>query len=347
MMGDDNPNKNIVINDYVICTIASWHAQYDREIIKKTSLECFGDTEMKTAMNAFCFNEDIVGAVVPASQHRQVDKCFDAIYRQLVALDAAGHMPHIVVQYKDLFKVPRRVPGEDIADPTLDRIAFLERSVARIVSQNENIMSELVDLKKNPSAPPSFSDIVAGENAATANPQQRSRINVQQPVQQVNVKPVTQERNHISAQDNQSRKPRSDQSGAVGNGNDNWQVQRRRTRPKAVQGTYKTPGANSGNLGRAAAPRNIFVYHTDIQTTVEDIKSVIEETSNVEILQIEKKSHEKAYYGSFRISVRRNDFEEATKPEHWPAGWSIREFFMPRAKRTDQEESADTAEDRG
>ncbi len=67
---------------------------------------------------------------------------------------------------------------------------------------------------------------------------------------------------------------------------------------------------------------------------------MIEETSKVQVLQIEKKSHAKAYYGSFRISVRRNDFEEATKPEHWPAGWSIREFFMPRAKRTDQEESA-------
>lgn len=333
-MGDDNPNKNIVINDYVICTIASWHAQYDREIIKKTSLECFGDVEIRTAMNDFCFNEGIAGAVIPASRHRDRDKCFDAIYRQIVALDAAGHMPNVVVQYKDLFKVPRRVPGEDIADPTLDRIAFLERSVARVVSQNENIMSELVDLKKNPTAPPLFSDIVSGENAATP----AISVQLQQPVQQVNAQPITQARNHISAQDNQSRKPMVDQSGTAGN--DKWQVQRRRTRPKAVQGTYKTPGANVGNPGRAAAPRNIFVYHTDIQTTEEDIQSVIEETSKVQVLQIEKKSHAKAYYGSFRISVRRNDFEEATKPEHWPAGWSIREFFMPRAKRTDQEESA-------
>ena len=39
----------------------------------------------------------------------------------------------------------------------------------------------------------------------------------------------------------------------------------------------------------AAAPRNIFVYHTDIQTTEEDILAVIDETSKVNVLQIEKR----------------------------------------------------------
>ena len=33
------------------------------------------------------------------------------------------------------------------------------------------------------------------------------------------------------------------------------------------------------------------------------------------------------------FSVRRNEFEEATKPEYWPDGWSIREYFRPRPKR--------------
>ena len=74
----------------------------------------------------------------------------------------------------------------------------------------------------------------------------------------------------------------------------------------------------------------MFVYHTDIQTSEDDIRAIVAETSNVDILEIEKKSHVNAYYGSFRVSVRRNDFTKAMLPENWPDGWSIREYFRPR-----------------
>ena len=164
----ENVNKDIIISDYVICTIASWHAQYDKEAVKKTAIDCFGETELSTAMSNFCCNESITGAITPESKHRKKDKCFDAIYRQIVSLDTAGQMPNVIIEYKDLYKVPRRVPGEHVDDPALDRITFLERSVSRIVSQNENIMSELLDLKRNPPATqvnvPLFKDIVAQQS---------------------------------------------------------------------------------------------------------------------------------------------------------------------------------------
>ena len=302
-------------------------------------------------MNEFCFNETIVGAVTTQSRHRDKEKCFEAIYRQIVSLDSAGHMPNVIVEYKYLFKVPRRLPGEHVNDPALDRIEFLERSVARIVAQNENIISELVDLKKNPPVNvPLFTDIVAQESAVTlarnhtsaqtvtqmrnhsAMPvtQGRSHISAQ-PSMQVrsqSVMPVTQARNHISAQSNVAQV-------SVANGNEGWQEQnrRRRPRPKAIQGTYKSQGDNEARRVWAAAPRDMFVYHTDIQTSEDDINAIIEETSKVQVLRIEKKSHADAYYGSFRVSVRRNDYEKAMLPENWPDGWSIREYFQPRAKR--------------
>jgi hypothetical protein len=350
-MGDENPNKTITISDYVVCTILSWHGQYDKEAIKSTALECFGETELKSAMNDFCFNEAITGALTPASRHRDKDKCFDAIYRQIVALDASGHMPNIVVNYKDLFKVPRRFPGEKASDPILDRISFLERSVNRIVSQNESIMSEVVELKK-PAIPfnvPSFTDIVSQQSASV----QPAMGNNVQPVTQVrshsSAVQVTQERNHTSAhhipqarnhinvQSNTGQRPRIAQVQAAdnaysANGNEGWQEQnrRRRPRPKAIQGTYKSQGENVARRTWAAAPRDMFVYHTDIQTSEDDIRAIVAETSNVDILEIEKKSHVNAYYGSFRVSVRRNDFTKAMLPENWPDGWSIREYFRPR-----------------
>jgi len=123
--------------------------------------------------------------------------------------------------------------------------------------------------------------------------------------------------------------------------NEGWQDanRRRRPRPKAIQGTYKSQGANAARW--AAAPRNIFVYHTDRNASEEDIGAIIEETSKVEVLEIEKKSHIAAYHGSFRVSVRRNEFEKAMLPEHWPDGWSVHEYFQPRPNR--QVESVDTS----
>jgi hypothetical protein len=345
---DENLNKDITVNDYVVCTLASWHAQYDKEAIKKTAMDCFGESELIAAMTAFCYNESITGAVVPDQKHRKKDKCFDAIYRQIVSLDASGQMPKLIVECNDLFKVPRRVPGENVDDPTLDRIACLERTVSKVVSMNETILSELLDLKKNQQANkgvPSFTEIVA-QQAVASRPvvlRQQDRI------------PVTQARNHISVQSvipseerNQSNIHQSEAINGnpvlnAGHGsshvNEGWQDanRRRRPRPKAIQGTYKSQGDNTARW--AAAPRNIFVYHTDRNASEEDISALIEETSKVEVLEIEKKSHIAAYHGSFRVSVRRNDFEKAMLPEHWPDGWSVREYFQPRPKR--QLESVD------
>ena len=345
----ENLNKDITINDYVVCTLASWYAQYDKEAIKKTAMDCFGESELIAAMTAFCYNESIAGAVVPAQNHRKKDKCFDAIYRQIISLDASGDMPNLIVECNDLFKVPRRVPGENVDDPTLDRIASLERSVSKVVTMNEAIMKELLDLKKNQPAKvgPSFTDIVA-QQAAASRPvvlKHQDRI------------PVTQERNHTSVQSVIPHEVRNHSgihqreaiNGSLitnaGQGpsqvNEGWQDanRRRRPRPKAIQGTYKSQGANAARW--AAAPRNIFVYHTDRNASEEDIGAIIEETSKVEVLEIEKKSHIAAYHGSFRVSVRRNEFEKAMLPEHWPDGWSVREYFQPRPNR--QVESVDTS----
>ena len=202
-------------------------------------------------------------------------------------------------------------------------------------------MYELSDLKKTP--PPSFREIVSQQSLAQPVP---SRTN--------NVVP---ERNHSVAQDRSNRSVHNVNNAsnrgvpplnttaqaepATAGANEQWKVQnRRRPRPKAIQGSYKSQAAGHTWL---AAPRDIFVYHTDIETTTEDIEALIAETSKVNVLQIEKKNHAEAYYGSFRVSVRRNEFEEATKPEYWPGGWSIREYFRPRAKR-DTEQSADGQE---
>ena len=120
---------------------------------------------------------------------------------------------------------------------------------------------------------------------------------------------------------------------------DQWKTQnRRRPRPKPIQGSYKSQAA--GHTW-SAAPRDIFVYLAGIGTTTDDIKTLITETSKVNVLEVEQKNHAESYYASFRVSVRRNEYEEATKPEYWPDGWSIREYFRPRTKRNENQTAND------
>ena len=106
---------------------------------------------------------------------------------------------------------------------------------------------------------------------------------------------------------------------------------------KVVRGTAgiassATSGASSVREGWKSSPREIFVYHTHHSTTEQDIRDLVSETSKVEVLEIEKRPREGAYFGSFRVRVNRDEFEKALSPECWPSGWSIREYFVARKK---------------
>jgi hypothetical protein len=68
-------------------------------------------------------------------------------------------------------------------------------------------------------------------------------------------------------------------------------------------------------------------------TTTNDISDLMTAQSKVTPMNVEKRSKEFAYFGSFRVTVRRDDFDEAMKAEHWPAGWSIREYYVSRDRR--------------
>ena len=74
------------------------------------------------------------------------------------------------------------------------------------------------------------------------------------------------------------------------------------------------------------------MYHTAHETTVDDIKDLISETSKVKVINVEKRSNEYAYYGSFRVTINRADFEKALDPINWPVGWSVREYFHSRKR---------------
>ena len=97
----------------------------------------------------------------------------------------------------------------------------------------------------------------------------------------------------------------------------------------------KPPGDDAGSVraGWKSSPRDLFVYHTAHETTEDDMKDLINETSKVQVINVEKRSNEYAYYGSFRVTINRVDFDKAMDPAHWPVGWSVREYFHSRKKK--------------
>ena len=95
-------------------------------------------------------------------------------------------------------------------------------------------------------------------------------------------------------------------------------------------------GAAGNRKGWQAAPKDLFVYHTSCDTESDDIKDVLKETADITVINVEKRSREYSYYGSFRVTISRQDFTKALKPEYWPEGWSVREYFHARKKPEDK-----------
>ena len=82
-----------------------------------------------------------------------------------------------------------------------------------------------------------------------------------------------------------------------------------------------------------ASPKDLFVYHTSHETTVGDVSEWIKETAGIDTIEVEKRSPDHSYHGSFRVKLNRQDFEKALKPEIWPCGWSVRQYFHARKKQ--------------
>ena len=59
---------------------------------------------------------------------------------------------------------------------------------------------------------------------------------------------------------------------------------------------------------------------------------MLKETADINVISVEKRSREFSYYGSFRVTISRQDFNKALKPEYWPEGWSVREYFHARKR---------------
>ena len=266
-------------------------------------------------------------------------------------LQKSKTLPRAVVDSLSFMKLPMVRPGETRTDLSIERIAALEQMVGNLIEQNKMIVGSLEDLKKKESAPLTYASRVAADTGAVSrggstsfgaaqngvSGQDRGRhLNVDR--LQTRTRSQTPKRPRL---DNDHEQQHGGQPEHPGHQNVWEDPNRRKFRSngaKVILGTAGVAtaaaagGAGGVRQGWKSAPRELFVYHTHHSTTDEDIKDLIGETSKVEVLEIEKRSREGAYFGSFRVRVNRDEFEKALSPEHWPSGWSVREYFVARKK---------------
>ena len=88
---------------------------------------------------------------------------------------------------------------------------------------------------------------------------------------------------------------------------------------------------SSGVMSWSGAPLTVdcYVGRVDNSVTLEQIKSGVEEMG-ITVVDIEKNETRHQLFKSFKLVVKKIDFERLNSPEVWPEGVVFRRFRRPR-----------------
>jgi len=100
-----------------------------------------------------------------------------------------------------------------------------------------------------------------------------------------------------------------------------------RKKPKPRSMTIGVAECTTIKTVPAVKVSSVFVSRCDPSTTIEDVRSFLNE-KNWQISLVEKLKAKYGTYSSFRIDLVRTDQPESffLKPEHWPADMLVKRF---------------------
>lgn len=340
----ENPNKDVVLFDPILFSIAGWTGSFDKSETKSFCLKVFSKDDLKTAMKVISDTDKLSG-VRQSSNHQKPELCFDSIWNNMEYLDQAGHVPVYAVKSLSVDKLPMASPVERDGIPH-GRISALEKAVGLLITNNKELVDKVDLINK---VQPTYSRAAAAHLELPVQPTLSGQSQVQgdlslPPPMQSRAPPIKLHQPEYAAVQSHKMPIASHTNMAAQNVQSNsvdaldtneWTTARKRRPAKVIRGTAHVSKSNAPSIrvGWTPAPRDIFVYHTNHLTTTEDISDLMIDQSKVTPMNVEKRSKEYAYFGSFRVTVRRDDFDEAMKAEKWPAGWSIREYYVSRERR--------------
>ena len=137
--GDDNPNKDRVIQDHVLSALFAWLEGDAKEDVKKLAASVFSFEELKNALIKLCDPVVVIGTTKPKNVQKS-DACFDEIYSQWEILQKSKQLPRAMVDSASFMKLPMVRPGETRAEVSTARIVALEAMVTNLINQNKTIL---------------------------------------------------------------------------------------------------------------------------------------------------------------------------------------------------------------
>ena len=291
--------------------------------------------------------------------HTKTSREIDDVLDLMELLDEKGEAPIYVMTSKCMRKVPRKETAEEEVTAKLDRLEELIKSIDKKVESNHGEVKREIGAMK-----PSYANM-AKEISATLQVQpSTTQLQVQPQVQvpmdvggpqgqasggqshslqppSFNTRARSQSNKRSRLDDDEvfdvegeyrtQRPRRGFRTGGNGERGNGGNV-RRNSRRDFIHG-----GDKDSSLANFAAPIDIFVAGINKGTEVNAIKDHMRVNKGLEIIDMEKTSHDEARQDSYRISVKKEDEEKALLPETWPHGIRVRVYRHYRKRGDNQD----------
>ena len=95
MTGNENPNRDKMIEDHVLCALFGWLDGGAKEDVKKLATSVFQFEELRDAMLKFWDPDGVVGTIKPKN-HNKVETCFEENFTHWDKLQKSKTLPRAV-----------------------------------------------------------------------------------------------------------------------------------------------------------------------------------------------------------------------------------------------------------
>ena len=104
----ENKNKDVQVFNYVLCVIIGWFENYGKEDVYKKIHEVFNENEVRSAKQALCNPEKILGAI-PGKNRQKIKSLIDDIYECWSVLSNANQCPKIFIESSSIKNLPMTI----------------------------------------------------------------------------------------------------------------------------------------------------------------------------------------------------------------------------------------------
>ena len=352
-MGEDPPNTMpTMVDSWKLTTISMWFEKLDNEEVLKLIGDHFTWDELWEAaaeLNELCKARSMLKQI-PKNQDQgdlkdRVRILAMAVYGSLQELKNRIDKPVFVVSSAHLCNIPGVVKDRVQAEPAVTaRLANIEKMVETLNKGFQELKSANISSKKDAFPTLQVNGAAASRTRSISASVKRTALQVAEEENQD--KSQTELPWNLVARGNRGYSSRQSQcptQGASQSGGGKSSGQGRRQRP-VQHGT-----AQAQLAGSEAAPYNVVIGNTNPASAEDIIKNVLIhvsenmsedsklqeplQISEIECLTKPREDGSRIWTKTWRVQVPAKFKDHMLRSDAYPAGWTCRRYFPPRAPR--------------